>query len=120
MVPEEQVDDDIVDPNDEAEQPQIEEKGEADIPEEVDELHVLWCAIRTLSDDPAPPPSGDLLPIPVNLFLIGEEEVPRQGRPKIRRDLPLRVARRAEPLDWSEAALTWAVPSDPVLSEVYS
>ena len=91
MVPEEQEDDDIADPNGEAEQPQIEDRGETDVPEEVDELHVLWCAIRTLGDDPAPPPLGDLLLIPVNLFLIGEE-VPKRGCPKIKRDLPLRVA----------------------------
>ena len=114
----EQMDVDTADPNGEAEQSQIEE-GETDIPEEVDELHVLLCAIRTLSDDPAPTPSGDLLPIQVNLFLIGEE-VPRRGRFKIRRDLPLRVVRKIEPLDWSEAALIWAVQSDPLLREVYS
>ena len=72
VAPEEQIDVDIADPNGDAEPPQIEE-GETDIPEEVDELHVLWCAIRTLGDGPAPPSSGDLLPILVNLFLISEE-----------------------------------------------
>ena len=90
------------------EQSQV-EADETDIPEEVGELHVLWCAVRTLGDDPVLPSLGDQLPIPVNLFLISEEEIPRRVRPKIKRDLPLRVAQNTEPLDWSEAALTWAV-----------
>ena len=51
---EEQMDVDIADPNGDAEQSQVEEV-ETDIPEEVDELHVSWCAVRTLSDDPVLP-----------------------------------------------------------------
>ena len=49
---------DIADPSGDAEQSQVEEV-KTDILEEVDELHVLWCAVRTLGDDSAPPSTPD-------------------------------------------------------------